>query len=78
MTLLQLDPPIPLLTREGRKVTAIMAVDYGPEYETLLLCGFDDSRELWWLDHTELRLGNNISLGRSPRGTLPDQRPGGH
>lgn len=72
--LLQLDPPIPLRTTDGRECTAIMVIDYSAEHELLLLVGFQDSRELWILPHTKLRLGDNISLGRMP---LDKEKPAG-
>jgi hypothetical protein len=61
--MLQLNPPL-LFLHEGRKCTAFMAIDYSQEHELLLLCGFDDTRELWILPHTRLRMQDNISLGR--------------
>jgi len=64
--MIQLNPPIPLVTDDGRKCTALMVLDYGPEYQSLMLVGMDDSRELWWIPHTRLRMDTNISLGRMP------------
>jgi len=64
--MLQLDPPIPFVTDDGRKCTAIVLLDYGPEYQSLMLVGMDDTRELWWLPHTRLRMDTNVSLGRMP------------
>jgi hypothetical protein len=64
---IQLNPPIPFITADGRHCMALMALDYGTEFETLFLCGMDDSRELWWLPHTQLRMATNISLGRMPK-----------
>ena len=61
--MIQLNPAIPFL-HEGRHCTAVMALDYSQEHETLFLCGFDDTRELWWIPHSKLRLTDNISLGR--------------
>jgi hypothetical protein len=68
MTLLQLDPPMPFVTDDGKKCTAIMALDYGVDWETIFLCGMDDSRELWWLRQSKLRMVDNITFGRMPRG----------
>ena len=65
--MLQLNPPILFRDTNFMLVTAIMAIDYGPDYETLFLCGYQDSRELWWLPHSRLRMDNNISLGRQPK-----------
>jgi len=64
MLLQQLQPPLVFVTVDGRKCLALMALDYGCEYDTLFLCGMVESRELWWLPHSQLRLGDNISLGR--------------
>jgi hypothetical protein len=65
-TLLQLNPPLLLVTDEGRKCQALLLLDYGPDWPSLFLVGFDDSRELWWLDQRKLRITDNISLGRMP------------
>ena len=65
--MLQLNPPILFRDTNFRLVTAIMAIDYGPDYDTLFLCGYQDSLELWWLPHSRLRMDNNISLGRQPK-----------
>lgn len=64
---LQLNPPIPLVTVEGKKCLALVLLDYGTEYESLLLCGMDESRELWWIPHSKLRIGDNISMGLYPQ-----------
>lgn len=64
--LLQLNPPLSFVTASGRACLACLALDYGPEWDTLFLCGFADNRQLWWLPNSELRLPDNISLGRPP------------
>lgn len=64
--LTQLNPPIPFLTSTGQKVTALLVLDYGPDYNTLFLCGYDDDRQLWWLPNKELRMIYNTSLDRPP------------
>jgi len=46
--LVQLNPPLVLITDDGKKCFALMALDYGYEYDTLFLCGMVESRELWW------------------------------
>lgn len=63
----QLNPWIPLVTDDGRKGHAIALIDYGQEHDTLFLFGFDDTRELWWLPNSRLRIADNISLGRHPQ-----------
>ena len=64
--MLQLNPPIPFVTADGKKCIAFMVLDYGVEFNTLFLCGFEESREVWWLPNSQLRLADNISLGRGP------------
>ena len=65
--MLQLDPPIPFLTDDGRHCTALLVLDYSPDYDTIFLVGFRDSRELWWVPTSKLRLVDNVTLGRPPR-----------
>ena len=65
--MIQLNPPLLFRDSNFRSVTAYMALDYSQEHNTLFLCGYHDTRELWWVPHTELRLENNISLGRVPK-----------
>lgn len=70
--MLQLNPPLPFLY-QGRNVTAYIVLDYSQEHDTLMFCGFDDSRELWWLRTKELRLRDNISMGRQPPTRIPEK-----
>ncbi len=69
--LVQLNPPLPFQTKEGHKCLAYLVLDYGPEWDTLFLCGMTDTRELWWFPQKELRLQDNISLGRPPQCVMP-------
>lgn len=64
MPLLQLDPMLPLLTDDGRKATAILVIDYSQEHDLLWVCFMDDTREIWALPNSRVRVGDNISLGR--------------
>lgn len=64
--LLQLDPPLPLVKTDGHQVLALVLLDYGPEWPSYLLCADEVTRELWWLDQKELRLRDNVTLGRLP------------
>jgi hypothetical protein len=67
--MLQLKPPLPIVTVDGKKGQALVILDYGPEMDTLFLIAFDVSRELWWLPNSQLRMQDNISLGRMPSET---------
>jgi hypothetical protein len=69
--LLQLNPPLPFVTDDGRKVTALLVLDYGPDWDSLFLVAFDDDRTLWWLPNSRLRAVVNVSLGRTDQGGLP-------
>jgi hypothetical protein len=57
MSILQLDPPIPVITPKGD--------DYGPEYNLLWVCFLDDSGECWTYDNTQIRAQKNITMGRT-------------
>jgi hypothetical protein len=64
----QLLVPMPLLVKEsGEKCTAYFVLDYGIDYETLFLCGMDESRELWWFRQSQLRIVDNVTFGRLPK-----------
>jgi hypothetical protein len=62
--MLQLEPPVKLRHKDGRKFTALVLLDYGPDYEMLWIGGFEDSGEIWAVPNRELRLVENVSLGR--------------
>lgn len=64
--MLQLNPPLPFVTEDGRTCTAYFALDYSPDHATLFLCGFDDTRELWWLSQSKLHIVDNVTLDRPP------------
>lgn len=65
--LLQLNPPIPFITDDGKKVTALFLLDYSQEHESLFLVAYEDSRELWRVSQKKLRMQDNVSLGRLPK-----------
>lgn len=75
MAMLQLDPPLPLRTKNGRRCTAYLVLDYGPEFNTLFLVGIHENRQLWWLPQSSLRLDDNISMGRMPASGLDPDPP---
>jgi hypothetical protein len=67
MTLIQLNPPIPMSDEAGRKGIAYFLLDYGIDWETLFLIAWDDTAEWWWVSQSKLRAAKNISLGRLPQ-----------
>jgi len=46
MTLLQLDPPLPVLTPKG-SAWAHVLIDYGPEADIMWVCFQDAGGECW-------------------------------
>lgn len=61
--LLQLNPPIPLLTPKGAGLAHFL-VDYGPEFDLHWTVFLDDSGECWTFANREIRAQKNITLGR--------------
>jgi hypothetical protein len=61
MSILQLDPPIPLITPKGDGYAHLL-IDYGPEYNLLWVCFLDDSGECW---NSQIRVQKNITMGRT-------------
>lgn len=64
MSMLQLDPPIPMTTPKGEGFAHIL-LDYGPEsdlYWTVLLT---QSGEIWTYANRHVRAAKNITLGRT-------------
>lgn len=64
MNLLQLNPPIPLMTPKGRAFAHVL-IDYGMEFDLLWVCFQDVSGECWTWSNRDVRMGANVSLGRS-------------
>jgi hypothetical protein len=64
MSILQLDPPIPVITPKGDGYANLL-IDYGPEYNLLWVCFLDDSGECWTYDNTQIRAQKNVTMGRT-------------
>src|SRR5450755_1155476 len=64
MSILQLDPPIPVVTPKGEGYAHLL-IDYGPEYNLLWVCFLDDSGECWTYDITQIRAQKNVTMGRT-------------
>jgi len=62
-TLIQLDPPIPLETPNG-KALAHIVIDYGPEYDLLWVCFNDSNGECWTWNNSLVRAQKNVTMGR--------------
>lgn len=63
MRLLQLDPPIPLLTPKG-KGNAHVLIDYGAEHHLLWVVFQDETGECWSWQNKDVRLQANHTYGR--------------
>lgn len=62
-TMLQLDPPIPLLTPRGEGL-AHLVIDYGMEHHLYWTVFIDETGECWTFPNPQVRIQGNISLGR--------------
>lgn len=63
MTILQLDPPIPVVCPEGKGL-AWLVIDYGAEHHLMWTIAIDDTGEIWTFDNTRIRASKNITMGR--------------
>ena len=61
--ILQLDPPLPLETPKGRG-WAHFLIDYSQEHDLLFVVFLNEDGECWTFPNAEIRMVNNISLGR--------------
>lgn len=62
--ILQLDPPIPLVTPKGNGLAHFM-IDYGIEHHLMWVCFQNDTGECWTWRNPDIRIENNITLGRN-------------
>ena len=62
MTLLQLDPPIPLHVK-GHNALAHALIDYGAEFDLLWVC-FLDNGECWTVANPDVRAQENWTFKR--------------
>lgn len=63
MTLLQLNPTIPVTTPKG-KGQAIFVIDYSSEHHLIWTVIIDRSGEIWSFANTEVRGQKNITMDR--------------
>lgn len=61
--ILQLNPPIPVKTPNGRALAHIL-IDYGAEHDLLWVC-FEESGECWTWNNRDIRADENITFGRT-------------
>jgi len=61
--ILQLNPPIPILTPKGKALAHIL-IDYGPEEHLLWVCFQNDTGECWTWANDKIRAQANPTMGR--------------
>ena len=62
--IIQLNPIIPLTTPKG-KAFAHFLIDYGQEHDLMWVCFQDETGECWTWSNKEIRIQENVSLGRT-------------
>lgn len=67
MRMLQLDPPIPLLTPNGKGLAHVL-IDYGAEHELLWVVFIDETGECWTYPNPMIGACENITMGRFLKG----------
>lgn len=62
--ILQLNPPIPLMTPKGEGL-AYMVIDYGVDYDLMWVVAINDTGEIWTYPNHKVKAIKNITLGRT-------------
>lgn len=62
--IVQLNPPLPLNTPKGKGYCHFL-LDYGMEEHLMFVCFLDESGECWTFENPEIRIQNNITIGRN-------------
>jgi len=68
--MLQLNPPLPMLTPKGEGFAHIL-IDYGPESDLYWTVFITDTGEMWTFSNREVRAAKNITLGRTHVEPIP-------
>ena len=71
--LLQLNPPIPVITIKGKGMAHVI-IDYGQEHDLMWVVFQDDTGECWTWRNSDIRSQDNTSLGRG-KTSLPANKP---
>lgn len=74
--MLQLNPPLPMLTPKGAGFAHIL-IDYGPESDLYWTVLITDTGEVWTFSNREVRAAKNITLGRTHVEPIPHPVVGG-
>lgn len=63
MTILQLNPPLPVTTPKGKGLAHAL-IDYGLESNIFWICFLDSNGECWTFSNPDIRAQKNITQGR--------------
>lgn len=63
MNLLQLNPPIPVITPKGRAWAHVL-IDYSQEHHLIFVCFQEDTGECWSWQNRDIRIQPNPTMGR--------------
>lgn len=63
MTILQLNPPIPLITPKG-KGWAYFIIDRSQEHHIEWVVFLDNNGECWTFENPQIKMQNNYTMGR--------------
>lgn len=62
MTMLQLNPALPVVTPKGKALAHVL-IDYGLDHDVIWLC-FEADGECWCWRNQDIRAEKNITYGR--------------
>lgn len=63
--ILQLNPPIPVMTPKGKALAQAM-IDYGVEHDLLWVC-FQENGECWTWNNRNIRAESNVTFQRTTK-----------
>jgi hypothetical protein len=64
MTIIQLDPTIPLVTPKGTGYAHFL-IDFGQEHHLQWVVFIDDTGECWTFENPQVRIQKNFTMGRT-------------
>jgi len=62
--LTQLNPPIPVLTPQGKALAHVL-IDYGAEHDLIWIVFLDSNGQCWSYSNKDIRGQQNITMGRN-------------
>jgi hypothetical protein len=75
--ILQLNPPLPVLTPKGAGVAHFL-IDYSAEFNLMWTVFLDDTGECWTFDNQQIRACKNATLGRHAISAIKNCQAGEH